>query len=193
MIKNRFRNEAGQAMVEFVLIAPIFFFILFGIMEVGWTAYQRILFYQGCGRATYEITGRKLLDRASIEESEMEDQMDPNHENQTRPTVYTGKKINATIKESIDESAFWGFKKANLDVLNGKAELWNVRTETTSCGKDNEEVKSYKISRLMNLTGTIQYTVYPITGLGKWYFGDSVVFTKDLDCERILAEQQRTE
>lgn len=43
-------RSAGQALVEFALVAPIFFLLLFGIIEAG----RFILFYQTLNNATRE-------------------------------------------------------------------------------------------------------------------------------------------
>jgi len=43
-------KSAGQALVEFALVAPIFFLLLFGIIEAG----RFILFYQTLNNATRE-------------------------------------------------------------------------------------------------------------------------------------------
>jgi hypothetical protein len=47
---RRRRATAGQAMVEFALVAPIFFLILFGIVEAG----RFMLYYQALNNATRE-------------------------------------------------------------------------------------------------------------------------------------------
>lgn len=47
---DRRRRSAGQALVEFALVAPIFFLLLFGIIEAG----RFILYYQTLNNATRE-------------------------------------------------------------------------------------------------------------------------------------------
>lgn len=47
---NRRSSSRGQALVEFALVAPIFFLLLFGIIEAG----RFILYYQTLNNATRE-------------------------------------------------------------------------------------------------------------------------------------------
>lgn len=47
---SRRSRTAGQALVEFVLVAPVFFLLLFGIIEGG----RFILYYQALNNATRE-------------------------------------------------------------------------------------------------------------------------------------------
>src|SRR5688572_1770500 len=39
---RRARGDEGVALVEFALIAPLFFLLIFGIIEFGWGFYQKI-------------------------------------------------------------------------------------------------------------------------------------------------------
>jgi TadE-like protein len=48
MSRPRSRSARGQALVEFALVAPIFFFLLFGTIEAG----RFILFYEALNSAT---------------------------------------------------------------------------------------------------------------------------------------------
>ena len=50
LVTKRGRTSAGQALVEFALVAPIFFLLLFGIIEAG----RFILFYEALNNATRE-------------------------------------------------------------------------------------------------------------------------------------------
>jgi len=50
MTKRRRFRQSGQAMVEFALVAPIFFFLLFGIIEGG----RFIFYYEMLNSATRE-------------------------------------------------------------------------------------------------------------------------------------------
>lgn len=43
MIRRLFRSETGTSMVEFAIIAPVFIFLLIGLIEVGRYAYFGIL------------------------------------------------------------------------------------------------------------------------------------------------------
>ena len=45
----------------------------------------------------------------------------------------------------------------------------------------------------MHLTGDLTYTVYPISGLGRFFYGEEIVFKKHLDCDRVIATQERRE
>jgi Flp pilus assembly protein TadG len=47
---NTLRRPAGQAMVEFALVAPMFFLLLFGIVEAG----RFIFYYENLSHATRE-------------------------------------------------------------------------------------------------------------------------------------------
>jgi hypothetical protein len=39
---RRARGERGVALVEFAIVAPLFFLLIFGIVEFGWGFYQKI-------------------------------------------------------------------------------------------------------------------------------------------------------
>jgi Flp pilus assembly protein TadG len=49
-LRHRSRRRRGQAMVEFALVAPLFFVLLFGIIEAG----RFIFFYETLSHATRE-------------------------------------------------------------------------------------------------------------------------------------------
>jgi len=40
--QRRGRGDGGVALVEFAIVAPIFFLLVFGIMEFGWAFYQHL-------------------------------------------------------------------------------------------------------------------------------------------------------
>ncbi len=60
---RRGRSSSGQSLVEFVLVVPILFLLLFGIMEFGRYFYTRLTLRQAVAEAArYAITGNQLKD-----------------------------------------------------------------------------------------------------------------------------------
>ena len=188
-----FKKEDGQAIVEFALVIPIFLLLFFGIVEFGWTSYQKTVFMQGYSRASYDATAKALNDKDPLEfyDTQVEN---PDPDFTFGYQVYEGLFIENLIKDSIIESSLWGFKDQNLKVTNGRAVLHNKETTFDVPGiKDGTSTRARKITRTMELTGDLTYTVYPISGLGRFFYGEEIVFKKHLDCDRVIATQERRE
>ena len=49
--KQFFRNRSGAATIEFIIVIPVFLFLLFGVIEVG----RLILVHQKVGRAAFSV------------------------------------------------------------------------------------------------------------------------------------------
>jgi Flp pilus assembly protein TadG len=83
----------GQALVEFALVAPIFFFLLFGIIEGG----RFILYYETLNNATREGARYAIVhgSRSSCPSGPMEPGI-------TAPACYdaTGAKVTQKVKET---------------------------------------------------------------------------------------------
>lgn len=60
----RTRNNNGQALVEFALVAPLFFILIFAIMDIGVMFFVNLTMQQAVRLGTrYAITGRSDLGR----------------------------------------------------------------------------------------------------------------------------------
>lgn len=57
------RSTSGQSLVEFVLVVPLLFLLLFGIMEFGRYFYTRLTLREAVAEAArYAVTGNQLTD-----------------------------------------------------------------------------------------------------------------------------------
>lgn len=87
------RQRRGQALVEFALVAPIFFFLLFGIIEGG----RFILYYETLNNATREGARYAIVhgSRSSCPSGPMEPGITP-------PACYdaTGAKVTQQVKDT---------------------------------------------------------------------------------------------
>lgn len=87
------RKRRGQALVEFALVAPVFFLLLFGIIEGG----RFILYYETLNNATREGARYAIVhgSRSSCPSGPMEPGI-------TAPACYdaTGAKVTQKVKET---------------------------------------------------------------------------------------------
>jgi len=87
------RRRNGQALVEFALVAPIFFLLLFGIIEGG----RFILYYETLNNATQEGARYAIVhgSRSSCPSGRMEDGITP-------PACYDefGVKVTQKVKDT---------------------------------------------------------------------------------------------
>lgn len=176
------KNEKAQGSFEFALVAPVFLLIFFSIIEFGWTAYQKTVFLQGFGHASYDITGERLRDHNSLKDADI-----------SNITTYTVG-VDELIKDSIEQSCFWGFIRENLTVTNAKAVLENEESNTVVPSFELGETANVKtITRYAHINADITYNIYPITGLGNLFFGNKIELKKHLNCKRVVSSQQRLE
>lgn len=61
------RDKSGVAAVEFAIIAPILFMMLFGVLETG-----RVLYTRGTLQSGLEVAGRYAMVHANVTASELE-------------------------------------------------------------------------------------------------------------------------
>ncbi|MBQ6268134.1 MAG: pilus assembly protein [Clostridia bacterium] len=65
--RKRFRDEDGQAMVEFALILPIFLLILCGILDFGWMFFNQLALNNICREgARYAVVSTEENDTNGI-------------------------------------------------------------------------------------------------------------------------------
>ena len=56
------KDTRGQALIEFALLAPLFFILVFGIVDLGWMFYVNLTMQHAVREGTrYAVTGRRDL------------------------------------------------------------------------------------------------------------------------------------
>lgn len=179
--KNVYSKESGQAILEFALIFPIFLLILFGIIDFGWIGYQRMSFEYGYIQSSWYISAGDLNDYDLLEDVPSEN-------------FYTGAVVADLLREGLENSSL-GIMPKKLGVKNARATLYNKKEEFKVPGRNelgglNE---GYGITRYMDVNALIDYEIQPLTFVGRTFFGDNIIFKKELDRTRIVSRQIRTE
>lgn len=179
--KNVYSKESGQAILEFALIFPIFLLILFGIIDFGWIGYQRMSFEYGYIQSSWYISAGDLNDYDLLEDVPSEN-------------LYTGAVVADLLREGLENSSL-GIMPKKLGVKNARATLYNKKEEFKVPGRNelgglNE---GYGITRYMDVNALIDYEIQPLTFVGRTFFGDNIIFKKELDRTRIVSRQIRTE
>lgn len=179
--KNVYSKESGQAILEFALIFPIFLLILFGIIDFGWIGYQRMSFEYGYIQSSWYISASDLNDYDLLEDVPSEN-------------LYTGAVVADLLREGLENSSL-GIMPKKLGVKNARATLYNKKEEFKVPGRNelgglNE---GYGITRYMDVNALIDYEIQPLTFVGRTFFGDNIIFKKELDRTRIVSRQIRTE
>jgi len=96
------RRRNGQALVEFALVAPIFFLLLFGIIEGG----RFILYYETLNNATQEGARYAIVhgSRSSCPSGPMEPGITPPAPGITPPACYD--EFGDMVKQKVKDTAF---------------------------------------------------------------------------------------
>lgn len=106
---KRVKTRAGQSMVEFAMIVPLFFLLIFGIIDLGHVFYVQMTLQNALRQAgRFAVTGNHLLDPASnqlsrvlsikkIAESAAVGLIDPNMPNITIYSIGTNGSVNLGI------------------------------------------------------------------------------------------------
>ena len=181
MQKRGIKEECGQAALEFALVLPVFLFILFAIIEFGWVAFQTMSFSRGVNNARWDITAETLNDTDPLTD-------------ELSTKTYSGGDVGDLIAGAVKDSSLWAFQEGNLSVVNAKAILSNKKSEFKVPGiEEGEQAEAATITRYMELQADLSYRVYPITGLGSWFFGsDGLELHRSIDCRRVIGSQHRS-
>ena len=179
--KNVYSKESGQAILEFVLIFPVFLLILFGIIDFGWIGYQRMSFEYGYIQSSWYISAGDLNDYDLLEDVPSEN-------------LYTGAIVADLLREGLENSSL-GIMPKKLGVKNARATLYNKKEEFKVPGRNELGVlnEGYGITRYMDVNALIDYEIQPLTFVGRTFFGDNITFKKELNRTRIVSRQIRTE
>lgn len=174
------KREAGQAMVEFALVLPLFLLILFFIIDFGWIAFQQASFEYGYMQSSWSVTAADIGDNDPVEEV-------PSSE------VFAGSVVADAIRKDILNSTI-GIIKTEILVSDASATFYNKEKRFELPGHDPEEVNEGRsITRYMDLEATIRYRIEPLTFVGKLFFGRDVYLNKVLERTRVVRSQSRTE
>ncbi len=175
------RREAGQAMVEFALVLPVFLAIVLGIMDIGYVTAQREMFLQGCSHLSWEMTAASLGDTDDLNSVPSNKKYD---EETVTPLIYA----------ELQEHSLFGYDENRLNVLSASAEMYNKQDYYTVPGYEipAPEENAVSITRYIDINAELSYDIYPLTFAGKWMFGDKYTVTEEIDCTRVLSTRHRS-
>lgn len=180
-MKGIYKNETGQAMVEFALVLPLLLLILFFIIDFCWIGYQKASFEEGVSYASWDISANDLGDTDPIESIPSE-------------RVYTGATVTAPLLAGIQDSSLWGFYPLHVTVTNATAKLYNSETTFNVPGRvPTDTTAAISRTRHMDLEADLVYEIQPLTFVGQLFFGNTVEVEKHLECTRIVGSQHRSE
>lgn len=180
---KRFKGERGQGLVEFALVFPIFLAIVLFIVDVGWITAQRTAFDHGCIYSTWSISADEIGDSDPLEDISSE-------------TKYIDG-VNEALLANIKTSNIWGLISNNIHVSNATARCYNREESFHVPGRvvsDTEAgvLEASTMTRYMDLSANIRYDIYPITFIGKLFFGESITLEKQYETTKIVRSQSRS-
>lgn len=180
---KRCKGERGQAMVEFALVFPIFILIVLFIVDVSWIAAQRTAFDHGCIYSSWSISADEFGDHDLLEDSASE-------------MVYTDG-VSDALMANIRESNIWGLVSDNVTVYNARARCYNREENYDVPGRiiyssGNDVTEASSMTRYMDLTADIRYDIYPLTFVGRIFFGSRITLEKQYETTKIMRSQRRS-
>ena len=176
------RRTSGQALVEFVLVFPLFITILFAIIDFGWMAYQKAAFDYSRIHTSWDYAGLDVNNPSSTIYLSYKE-TDPTKSSKT----YTDGVPDA-VKASIEKAPSIGFDVNELNVTSAKVTLSNVPSESTVPDRNLDATKATKVTRQARLEATVKYNVKPIIGL----LIQPVEVTENIDVTHVVGDQTRT-
>ena len=128
--RKRCQGDDGAALVEFALIAPLFFLLVFGIMEFGWAFFQQLDVRHGARegarlaavdyKTTASPTPATQTDQIVAEVCERMDSGDNVTVQITQSgTSAIGQQFEVTIEKPLDQlTGFLGFALDGIDITS---------------------------------------------------------------------------
>ena len=162
------KSEKGQALVEFAMVLPIYLFLLFLIINMGWIMFQYFSFDYAYREAAYEMV---VIDEA------------------------TGAAANESIKSAIIDKASW-LDGDNLTVDNARIKV-EYNEEVPYYTPMLEDGKLYTLKQLQTwvyaeITADIQYDIKFLVPFGDDFISQITV-NKELIKERVERTQDNTD
>ena len=162
------RRTSGQALVEFVLVFPLFITILFAIIDFGWMAYQKAAFDYSRIHTSWDYAGLDVGNPSS--------------------KTYDSASVQLAVKSSIEKAPSIGFDTNELTVTNATVTISNVPSESTVPDRKGDATKATRVTRQARLEATVKYNVKPIIGL----LIQPVEVTENIDVTHVVGDQTRT-
>lgn len=180
-LKNRkkFKDERGQAMVEFALVFPIFLVIVLFIVDASWVAMQRTAFDHGCMMSTWTITPGEIGYNDYAQEFE------------------TTANVGDALRVNIQKSNIWGLLPDNISISNARARCYSQKGSFNvpigqGNSSDSDVLEASSENWYMDLSATIHYDIYPLTFVGSWFFSNRVTVEKQYEATTALQAEKRT-
>ena len=177
------RRTSGQALVEFVLVFPLFITILFAIIDFGWMAYQKAAFDYSRIHTSWDYAGLDVNNPSSTIFKLGYEKTGPTESSET----FT-KGVSDAVKDSIKKAPSIGFDTNELTVENAKVTISNVPSESTVPDRKGDATKATRVTRQARLEATVKYNVKPIIGL----LIQPVEVTENIDVTHVVGDQTRT-
>lgn len=120
-MRGRARGDRGAALVEFAIVVPLFFLLVFGIMEFGWAFYQHLDVRHGAregarlAAVNYKTTANpSAADQTTQIVTELCNRMDAGDEEidiqLTRTGGAVGDELEVTVSKDLQQlTGFLGF------------------------------------------------------------------------------------
>lgn len=178
------RRTSGQALVEFVLVFPLFITILFAIIDFGWMAYQKAAFDYSRIHTSWDYAGLDVGNPSSTTFNWSYEKTGPTESSNT----YDDTRVQTAVMESIKKAPSIGFDTHELTVTNAKVTISNVPSESTVPDRKGDATKATRVTRQARLEATVKYNVKPIIGL----LIQPVEVTENIDVTHVVGDQTRT-
>ncbi|MFV0396274.1 MAG: TadE family protein [Coprobacillaceae bacterium] len=183
MKKKFFLIEEGQSLVEFALVFPLVFALMMFVFDFGWIAYQITVFQQGYLYSSWNVSAQELGDTNLIEEVPSINVYDD-----------TDNIVSDALRDSLEESSYFGFETANFTIKNATATLYNEEEIFKVPGRiSGEVVDATNRTRYIELEADLSYDVYPATWFGEVLFGDKIISEKHVNTKRIVGSTHRSQ
>ncbi|SDY72035.1 TadE family protein [Tindallia californiensis] len=162
------KEKRGQAILEYVLVTPLFLAAFLMVIDVGWVSYQRVLFDYTVRHASWEWRPSSD-DRDQVIEDGI-------------AKVYQGEDASTMLrKQMTEENELSGhLNLTDISVENARVYLYrDIRTQSYRCYNDSEYVR---MGRMLNLEtmADVNYIIRPLTPVGIKLLGDEIPIERSM-------------
>lgn len=193
-------KEAGQALVEWALVFPVFFLLLCAIIDFGWLGYQQLMFESSLQMTAWDFPLKiqhSSGDKEVSSEDVFNDNMPPKYN-----TSYPGNVVEVNgkhyslgegIRHHVLQRAAGFLKMDELAVTKASATFKRREVEDYyEIGGNQIRQESYLL--MVDLKGEIEYRVSLLTPISRAFIpAGEVVFRKSLireRTERVVTKRQ---
>ncbi|SFH98966.1 Flp pilus assembly protein TadG [Tindallia magadiensis] len=163
---NPLKEKRGQAILEYVLVAPLFLAAFLMVIDVGWVSYQRVLFDYTVRHASWEWRPSGATQNIVLN----------GHQR-----VFSGSVANDALRDQLinENNLTSHLRTSDITVRNGRINVYpgvKFQRHKTRFGSDDGR------RRLVNMEtkADVDYIMRPITPVGRTLLGNEIPTSRSM-------------